>query len=119
MAPIQYKYEDKLFDTPTKLEPVDYGPPKPSREAQITSILDSMGELLITKNKRYGDSALTPLGIFSKKNAEASICTRLDDKLSRIKNSNVIRKNDVSDIMGYLVLLCIDQEWFDFAELID
>lgn len=109
--------EIKLFATPTKLEPLACE--RLSRKDQINKVLDSLGDLLIEKNNRYGDSALTPLNIFSKDMAGSSICTRLDDKLSRIKNSTVIRKNDVSDIMGYLVLLCIDQEWFDFSELID
>jgi len=44
---------------------------------------------------------------------------RIDDKLSRIKNSEELRKNDVVDLMGYLVLLCIKKGWMNFKDLID
>ncbi len=45
-----------------------------------------MGELLITKNQAYGDSALNPIGIFSPGKASDLIRVRMDDKLSRIAN---------------------------------
>ena len=62
---------------------------------------------------------MEPLGIFSKESAHNQICNRLDDKLSRIKNSNELRKNDVADTFGYIVLLMIQNEWLEFEELID
>ena len=75
--------------------------------------------MVAEKNKRYGDSALKPAMIFSKLDAENSICIRLDDKLNRVKNSSALRKNDIADIMGYLLLLCKSKEWIDFSDLID
>jgi len=34
-------------------------------------------------------------------------------------NSSELRKNDVSDVMGYLALLCIAHDWLDFEEFKD
>lgn len=75
--------------------------------------------LVQEKNKRYGNAALEPLGIFSKLGATNSIAVRLDDKLSRIKNASALRKNDVSDLIGYLMLLSLSQGWTDFSDQID
>ena len=50
--------------------------------------------------------------------AEA-ILVRLDDKLSRIKNSPELRKNDIFDMIGYLTLLAVQKNWTNFDELID
>ena len=86
---------------------------------EIEQTLLGMNRLLQEKNKRYGNSALVPLKIFSKQSAENSICIRLDDKLSRIKNGDELRKNDVADMIGYLVLLCVAKGWTSFDELID
>ena len=79
----------------------------------------SIAEMVYEKNKRYGNSALEPCNIFSKLPAENSICIRLDDKLNRVKNSQELRKNDIADIMGYLLLLCKSKGWQDFSDLID
>lgn len=86
---------------------------------KIEQVLDSMKNLLLEKNKRYGNAALQPIGIFSKANSTTSILVRLDDKISRIKNSNELRKNDIADLLGYLTLLCVSNDWLDFNELID
>ena len=85
----------------------------------IEKVCNGMARLLSEKNKRYGNSALEPLRVFSRADASDGIMVRLDDKLSRIKNSDKLRKNDVSDLIGYLVLLCIAQGWTDFDDLID
>ena len=71
------------------------------------------------KNNRYGDSALTPIQIFSKNDAGSQIKNRLDDKLSRISNSKELRKNDLSDVFGYVALLLIENDWLEFDELLD
>lgn len=89
---------------------------------KIKIICMSMQKLLLEKNKRYGDSALNPLGVFSKLNATTSIQIRLDDKLKRIKNGpDIPRANDVCDVIGYCVLLLasmnITEE--DILKLID
>lgn len=92
---------------------------KPTVPEKIKFICQSLAEVLIEKNKRYGNSAIQPLKIFNKGDTDNSINIRIDDKLSRIKNGDELRKNDVADLMGYLVLKCVEQNWFDFKDQID
>jgi hypothetical protein len=73
-------------------------------------ICDEVKELLISKNKKYGDSALNPSRIFSKATAIEQILVRIDDKLNRISQGAGLLANDedvVMDLIGYLVLLKI------------
>lgn len=76
-------------------------------EAQqaIADVCDKLKEFLIEKNRKYGNSALDPVRVFSKASPEEQILVRMDDKLSRIRN----RQNDDDedpflDLVGYLVL---------------
>lgn len=82
----------------------------------FSAVTQSICSLLEHKNKNYGNSALEPLNIFSGK---SKVGTRLDDKLARIKNSEELRKNDVSDLIGYLILECKDRGWNNFDEFKD
>ena len=68
---------------------------------------DECKELLLEKNREYGDSALHPLGIFSKLDAIEAIKIRIDDKLSRIRygGQKNIKEDTVLDLIGYLVLM--------------
>jgi|TARA_R110000824_G_scaffold176116_3_gene354930 hypothetical protein len=70
---------------------------------------DEVRDMLIEKNKAYGDSALNPDNIFSKLDSAEAICARIDDKLSRIKNTglNDATEDTLDDLIGYLVLLKI------------
>lgn len=85
----------------------------------IKKVTDQLRKMLTEKNKRYGDSALKPIKVFSKDNAKKGLYIRADDKLSRIKNSTELRKNDVADLMGYCVLICMAKGWYDWSDLID
>ena len=78
-----------------------------SNREKIIEITDSMKDLLLYKNEKYGDSALSPKNIFYKGESTNSILIRLDDKIGRIKNNPdlVPRVNDVCDIIGYCILL--------------
>lgn len=78
-----------------------------SNREKIIEITDSMKDLLLYKNEKYGDSALSPNNIFYKGDSTNSILIRLDDKIGRIKNNpdSKPRVNDVCDIIGYCVLL--------------
>ena len=72
----------------------------------IKIVLKEMEELLLEKNRKYGDSVCEPKRIFSKSSPEEMLYVRVDDKLSRIAN----RQNDddedpITDIIGYLTLL--------------
>lgn len=88
-------------------------------QEKITETLANLKKLLLEKNKRYGDATQKPIHIFSKVSGEEGIKIRLDDKLKRINNSKELRKNDVTDLIGYLILLCISNCWTNFDELID
>ena len=84
--------------------------PLSESQKKIVEICDSMKDLLLYKNQKYGDSALNPNNIFYKGDSTNSIKIRLDDKIGRIKNCEEIRINDVCDIIGYSVLLLVSME---------
>jgi hypothetical protein len=89
-------------------------------QQKIDRLMFNFGEFLKEKNKRYGDSAISPMQLFSKLDASNSIAIRIDDKLNRIKNSQEgLRKADVCDLFGYLALLMIEKDWITFKEEID
>lgn len=87
--------------------------------AQISQICAQLMGFLQEKNIRYGNSALEPVRVFSKLPADEQLKIRMDDKVSRIINSDELRKNDVVDLMGYMVLICIKNGWDNFDELLD
>ena len=76
----------------------------------IYTTCDEIRDMLLDKNMRYGDSALSPLRVFSKADATSQLLVRIDDKLSRIKN---VQEDDLEDpildLLGYLILLRIAQ----------
>lgn len=77
---------------------------------QITEECKELRDMLVAKNKAYGNSALEPIRIFSKSDAVAQIKDRIDDKLSRIakgKDTDAVPEDTELDLMGYLVLLRI------------
>lgn len=76
-------------------------------QESIMEICDSIKDLLLYKNEKYGDSALRPNNIFYKGDSTNSIKIRLDDKIGRIKNCEQTRINDVADVIGYCTLLLI------------
>jgi len=82
-------------------------------QKQIESTCDSIKNMLLDKNRKYGDSALNPVRIFSKSNAVEQILVRIDDKLSRISKGAGLLGSDedvVNDLIGYLVLLKIARQ---------
>jgi hypothetical protein len=76
---------------------------------QVEEVLDSIEKMLIEKNRKYGNSALEPLGVFSQLSAKEGLLIRIDDKLKRIKNGSLEKDDEdvVNDLIGYLVLLKI------------
>lgn len=72
----------------------------------IRSVCDEIKVMLLLKNQAYGDSATSPLRVFSRASAEEAILVRIDDKLSRIARGQEFGGDDtVLDLVGYLVLL--------------
>jgi hypothetical protein len=76
---------------------------------KVSSYLLEIRELLVSKNLKYGNSALEPLGVFSKLSAKEGLLVRIDDKLKRIKNGSLEKDDEdvINDLIGYLVLLKI------------
>lgn len=73
---------------------------------EATEVPAEIREMLERKNRSYGDSALSPVRIFSKADAVEQIKVRIDDKLSRLARGNGDLGEDVVlDLLGYLVLL--------------
>ena len=81
-------------------------------ESKIKSKCKKIEKLLLSKNAAYGNSALEPLNVFSKANAEAGIKMRIDDKLKRIQNAGLVdaTEDTLQDLAGYLILLMIAKE---------
>ena len=72
---------------------------------QVNKICTELAELLVEKNRKYGDAALNPKQTFAKSSPIELINVRMDDKLSRIKNAQTDDNEDPEwDLMGYLVL---------------
>lgn len=72
---------------------------------QIIKECDAIKEMLLEKNRKYGNSALDPVRIFSKASNSEQILVRIDDKLSRFKNRQSDDDEDIIlDLIGYLIL---------------
>jgi len=86
--------------------------PKFNFDWHLDKVSKQITDLLKSKNKAYGNTALNPSNVFSKLDASEAICARLDDKLARIKNKGINDKTEdtVDDIIGYLLLLKMSME---------
>lgn len=85
-------------------------------QALIEQECDAVKELLLAKNREYGNSALEPIGIFSGLSAEEQIDVRIDDKLKRIQTIRDLEELKVhedteQDLIGYLVLKRVARRW--------
>jgi len=68
-------------------------------------VMTEIRDMLVAKNRKYGDAALNPSQTFGRSDPIELINVRMDDKLSRIRN----RQNDDDedpelDLIGYLLL---------------
>ena len=80
-------------------------------EQNVDLVLNSIKKMLLEKNRKYGDAALNPIGIFAKGSAASLINVRIDDKLNRIKNQQEDEDEDAEkDLLGYLVLKQITKQ---------
>ena len=72
----------------------------------IIQVLDETKELLMAKNRKYGNSATNPIRAFSKADALEQIRVRMDDKISRlVRSKNPEDDEDVpADLHGYLTI---------------
>jgi len=79
-------------------------------QKMIVEECDMVKNLLLAKNKEYGNSALEPINVFSSLSAEEQIDVRIDDKLKRIQNIKnmpevAIHEDTEQDLIGYLILM--------------
>ena len=80
-------------------------------QLMIAATCDEVKDMLLEKNRKYGNSALNPLRLFSKADPIEQIRVRLDDKFSRLLNMPEDENEDViKDIIGYLVIYKIQQK---------
>jgi hypothetical protein len=78
---------------------------KLTTEGKIKKVMEDLTNLLLEKNRKYGDSAITPVRIFSKSDNLEQLRVRIDDKLSRIVSAQLDDDEEVlNDLLGYLVL---------------
>lgn len=76
-----------------------------SVKAEILSVVKNVAEILVDKNRKYGNAALRPKRIFSRSNLLEQLNVRIDDKLSRIANEQADEDQDAElDLVGYLIL---------------
>lgn len=74
-------------------------------QIKIKQVCQAVEGMLLEKNRKYGDSALNPLRVFSRSDTLEQINIRIDDKLSRIRNRQDDEDEDVEmDLIGYLIL---------------
>jgi hypothetical protein len=79
-------------------------------QIDISTVCNEIKELLLEKNRKYGDAALNPVRIFSKADPVEAILIRMDDKLSRIRTMDPDDAEDAYlDLLGYLVLHRVSQ----------
>lgn len=77
----------------------------------IAAKCDQLKTMLLEKNRKYGNSALSPIRVFSKANEVEQILVRMDDKLNRIKNRQDDEDEDVfMDLAGYIILLMVAKD---------
>ena len=75
---------------------------------EIAAECAAVERMLQDKNRKYGNSALDPVRIFSKASPIEQILVRIDDKLSRLRSMQSDETEDVElDLIGYLILLRI------------
>jgi len=79
-----------------------------STEEKIIKTCNEVQQLLLYKNKKYGDSAINPIRIVSQSSNIEQILVRIDDKLNRISQGNNLIHDDedvIMDLIGYFILL--------------
>lgn len=82
-------------------------------EQAVTAKCEELKNMLLEKNRRYGDSALNPRRVFSTADSLEQLRVRMDDKLSRIANLAKIDGDSEDawfDLAGYIVLYIIGKE---------
>ena len=98
---------EENFIPPTEEELTDF-------DKGIMKVLEDTKNMLMEKNRKYGNSATKPVRAFSKSDPEEQIKVRIDDKISRLirSKSKVENEDVVKDLIGYLVILAALQRGY-------
>ena len=89
----------------SKWEPISEENSLSDTQKKISEICDEVKNILLEKNRKYGDSAINPKRVFSTASPIEQINVRLDDKLSRILSAQDDDTEDTElDLIGYLIL---------------
>ena len=109
MAQLEQMLVDYVTDVRAQIKPKEVT--MTDTQTLIASKCDELKELLLEKNRKYGDSALNPIRVFSKASSIEQLFVRMDDKLNRIKNRQNDEDEDViKDLAGYLVLYMVARD---------
>ena len=80
---------------------------------EIRKKCDEIRDLLIEKNKSYGNSVFDK-GVLFNVDPMYAIQARINDKLNRIKSKETyMSENDLMDLTGYLILLQVHMDEVD------
>lgn len=82
----------------------DAEPTLEQTQEAIAAVCDEIKQMLLSKNKAYGNSAISPMRVFSKASPLEQINVRLDDKLSRLAKGQAAGEDVELDLVGYIVL---------------
>ena len=86
----------------TKIEDIN------SFNTLVNKTLSDIVDHVIDKNRKYGNSALSPIRIMSSASTVEQLYIRLDDKLNRIINRQNDEDEDIPfDIAGYFILIYV------------
>ena len=89
----------------------------------IEKTLYEMRDMLLEKNKQYGNSAFKPSRMFSRISVAEGLLVRLDDKVSRLRNmvksQDVDPEDTILDLFGYLVLARVANQLIERGEIQD
>lgn len=78
----------------------------------IVKVCEEIKEMLLEKNRKYGNSAVNPVRVMSKSDNLEQIRVRVDDKLNRLKNQAVDENEDtIKDLIGYLILYQVAKQY--------
>ena len=75
-------------------------------QAMIRVVCDETAEMLLEKNRSYGNSVIEPIRIFAKDLTPLQqVNVRIDDKLSRLaRGTDEMNEDTEFDLLGYLLL---------------
>jgi hypothetical protein len=90
----------------------------PLYQSEFHAVADEVASMVAMKNRKYGNSALEPVRIFSKADTAEQLRVRIDDKLSRIRAGAADEDEDpIRDLMGYLILELVRRRRFPSVAL--